>query len=548
MAGQTEEFVEGLASATKAEAKRIVEESAHALSRGEPVDLSVPEGLYALGEDDEEELDMPDEFDPKKSMGRIKAVMAARDELNSTVLEAQDQIRKSTADIAKAKKDLPRLKGVLETKTSELEGATKSQGVLETRLNRLKSEETPDTAALESAEKDYADQSHRVSQLGDAVRKAQSDVDGVEESTEEHQEKIDEAQKTLKKSKDPLKVHNDALTRMVAYHTGMVHLTAHLSDPTRLSKGTTEKDAPTEEDNTTVDDKVRERAVQDYRNLPDHVVKERISRAESRVEEINKALGETSDGPDGGAYRTNTPSPSKAKLMEERSVLENDLLAAKFVDITSSDSSGGDRATELIRQFKNLGVNDPHIQTLLKHGITGEGGRTAVHNLVQRMDDEDLGELAGEDGKDIAERLSELDPRLHGASARRKELRAALIDQMLYSEGAFDEDEDGGEKGLTSMVENKVDAAREILEQNPEKATNSWWNKFWGSVLKDPRLDVPTATKTYSIKDILRNLKTIPVNAWKGVQGKLTRKPGKAAAPHPSRVVARFLAYSKQVG
>ena len=471
MEGQDEAFTKGLADAYKAQAKSIMDRAAEDMANDDPVDTTVPKGMYSVGGDDEDENeeDSPGEFDPKKSAKHISSVTAARDKLSDTVAQATGKLK----SLQESLKNAP-------------------------------------------AEK----------------------ANGIKTS-------IREVEGTLNKASASLKSHNDALTRMVAYHAGMSHLMAHLSDPTRLSRGT--YSGPTDDDSTTSDDKLRATAVYEYQSLPEHVVKERRARAESRLKEIEAELkslppSQVPREGDGHPYREPHTSDAAEKLRKEKDALENDILAARFVEITRGGSKGeSDKTSELIRRFKSKGINDPHLQHLLKHGMSGEAGQKAVHNLLQGMDDDELGKFVGDEGADLHEMLSELDPRKPWAGAARRDLRKDIINRMLFSEGSFDGDD--GEKGITQMVGNARDVGQTMVKNNvPEKKVRRWWNGLRDILKKDKRVDLPEATSKYSLKDMFQKLN--PKNFWKGRPAKTS---GSSEGTQPSRVATRYLAYSKLV-
>ena len=473
MKGQDEAFTKGLAEAYKAQAKSIMDRGAEDMANDDPVNTTVPKGMYSVGDDEDEESSEDDEsteeFDPKKSAKHISTTMAARDKLSNTVAQTKSKVKS-----------------------------------LQERLT--------DTPAAKAGELKAA---------------------------------LKEAEDTLNSASASLKSHNDALTRMVAYHAGMTHLVAHLSDPTRLSRGT--YGGPTDEDSTTSEDKLRATAVYEYQSLPTHVVEERRARAESRLKEIEKELknlppSQVPSDDKGHPYREPHKSDASEKLLKEKEALDNDILAAKFVEITRGGSKGEpDKATEIIRRFKSKGINDPHIQHLLKHGITGLGGLKAVHNLLQGMDDDELGKFVGDEGADLHEMLSELDPRKSWASAARRDLRKDLINRMLFSEGAFDGED--GERGITDLVGNAKSVGQSLVKNDvSESKVRRWWNGLRDILKKDKRVDLPEASDKYSIKDLFQKLN--PKNFWKGSPAKTA---GSSYGPQPSRVVTRYLAYSKLV-
>lgn len=358
---------------------------------------------------------------------------------------------------------------------------------------------------------------------------------------------LKDAEETLNKASSSLKSHNNALTRMVAYHAGMTHLIAHLSDPTRLSRNT--YSGPTDDDSTTSEDKLRATAVYEYQSLPSHVVEERRARAETRLKEVEEELNnlppsQVPSDDTGHPYREPHTSDRSEKLLKEKEALDNDILAAKFVEITRGATKGEtDKATEIIRRFKSKGINDPHLQHLLKHGMSGEGGQKAVHNLLQGMDDDELGKFVGDEGADLHEMLSGLDPRKSWAGAARRDLRKDLINRMLFSEGAFDSDDDDGERGITQMVGNARNVGQSLVKNNvSESRVRRWWNGLRDILKKDKRVELPEATSNYSLKDLFQKLN--PKNFWKGRSGKTAGIP---SGPQPSRVATRYLAYPKLV-
>lgn len=171
-----------------------------------------------------------------------------------------------------------------------------------------------------------------------------------------------------------------------------------------------------------------------YEALPEELRAERLERTERRLSEIESDR-EKEDSPD------HDP---------EYEALKSEAMAGRLHALIRGTGSGSSDPQEKLtselarRVFNHVGPGDRHLQALV-HGPSHPGYRAAVHNLLELVPDEELGEVLGPKNKKILDQLNAADPEDGGevlTREERDEVRRAVVNGVLRENGVEGTDEE----------------------------------------------------------------------------------------------------------
>ena len=416
-----------------------------------------------------------DEALKKFEDARETAISNASDDAREEIDLAKKELDEADTALTNARNPKRDPKAVEEAKADAIEALKKLDGL---KADKAKAEQ-----AKTKAEKDLTEATERSAKLGEAKTKAEETVKGLEAD---------------------LAAKNTELNRQTAYAIGMTHYMATQTDPTVGASDPATR---------------RTESAKKYDNLTPEAREEGLKRSNDEV----KRLKEEAEDATGEA---------REALQKELAVAEAENQAARFSNIVNGEEGRDDDiATKLIRKFgKERGIDDPHIQTLLKVGTRGPAGRKAFYNLASKLSDDDLTELVGDMGGPSASTLKSLGG-LAGKGARESILKMTALNLSggVATESELDELESASE-GLfksvrSSLARAKSSEARKKLVEGA-KGMASW--------IKSSTKNLPD--KLSENRD--RFLSKLDQMA-------LIIKPYIPQLPTPStaRVAARFLSY-----
>jgi 2'-5' RNA ligase len=425
-----------------------------------PSDLrdKIREGLkdvQGLSEDDGEELD--DLF--TSVMGESSSKKFVQDLQKATIEQAKALLNEGAKALSTGDTyDLGRLFSKME------------DGVYDVGKDKGKLEDF----SLEASEKRIQSVTGKRDSLQADIKKAQAVLKASKggEGQEVDPSEVEEAEKTLKEKQPQLDQYNEALVRMTAFHASKAYLVSKMSDP---SGGSLDPD-----------ERVKSLA-DNLDTIPKEVLDARKSRGTKEIKKLNKSMKSLDEA-------------GKAEAKKKIDALEAEQMVFKYNDIASGTDEPKDTATRFIREFKDYGIENEHVRTLLVHGTRTEEGRAALWNLAKDLDTDDLIELAGPAGKGFegATKDDEGNPinsRGHAA------IRQAILSRMMLQEA---QNEDGWDpEGVEKQIDALTNATKGMSGFSKNKNVQKWLWNTGGEVKK--LLDKGGVKVKKSIQDKVRD-------------------------------------------
>lgn len=451
---QNEAAVEDFKRQSREQAQGILDRAA----AGGPKALAIPDGVFP------KDAKLGKTYNAEKVGEFLEKARDARDKLHEKAGEAQEDLAKVTEDISENAETIREHRATIREKAAELRSA--DQRIADAQKAHEEAEESlkaaipvRDPKAVEEAKADAIEALKKLDGLKadkakaeQAKTKAEKDLTEATERSAKLEEAKTKAEETVKGLEADLAAKNTELNRQTAYAIGMTHYMATQTDPTVGASDPATR---------------RTESAKKYDNLTPEAREEGLKRSNDEV----KRLKEEAEDATGEA---------REALQKELAVAEAENQAARFSNIINGEEGRDDDiATKLIRKFgKGSGIDDPHIQTLLKVGTRGPAGRKAFYNLASKLSDDDLTELVGDMGGPSASTLKSLGG-LAGKGARESILKMTALNLSggVATESELDELESASE-GLfksvrSSLARAKSSEARKKLVEGA-KGMASW--------------------------------------------------------------------------
>jgi 2'-5' RNA ligase len=472
----------------------------------------VPEGLYGKG------VKMTT-FDSKKSGDAIAKKQKARDKIQKDLEQAKRDGESLPSEIERAKYEK-------KVKEQELKGE-------QTKLKGLK-EGTPEHARRKS----------RVSTLQAAIEKLDVSITGGTK-------KRDADEKLLPALKASLDKETSELNAMTAYHVSQEHLSSRLTDMSSLKS-----DSPSER---------LSEASKHLQALPPEMRDKSIERSKARRDEKKKELDNASS------------DEERAALQKEVDLADAELAAGthdKYLRMDEREADEDPKAS-LFRSLndRGIGVNDPHVQTLLHEKANQADAAKAVRNLSTELSDEELSELSKKSST-----LGHAYESLKDSPFLAQMLREMIVEEMVgeFQKGRAKGKSDKGKPRDAEKVKELAEAAKDLPEKDRETVKKVVREKAKDLPAADREtvedivdLDIPDASSTSTseggkqkqtlslpeyrqmlldgAKDADARRKTQEMSSEDLKKRWESYKAGKTAgAPLPESVARRFLSYSRR--
>jgi 2'-5' RNA ligase len=426
----------------------------------------------------------------------------------------EKKIKDATRTVSRAEANIKRLKDQSYTTPEDIEEAEeelkKAQAALEGAKNPKRDPKVIEKAkaasiealkALDSAKSDKAKVEASGKKTQETLDKATAESAKLEEAKKAAEEAVPKAEEAAKTADEAYKAKSSELNRQTAYHVGMTHYMATQTDPTVGSSDPATR---------------RTESAKKYQNLTPEARTEGLERADAEVKRLKDEV-------------KNAEGEEKEKLQKELAVAEAEHQAARFADIVNGEGGrDDDAAVKLIRKFgKDLGIDNPYIQTLLKVGTKGATARKAFFNLASKMSNEELSDLVGDMAGPAGDLLKS------GVSSSGIRANVLQIAAITMSKGLVtDEELDELTKGVSGVLgglseSSKGSKAKKKLKETAE-GLFSWFKSTTKSLPDNLKARAEAAVgKVKSTLDDLKLNFVVP-----------------ESRTSPSRVAARFLAYS----
>jgi len=441
-----------------------------------------------------------------------KADKAYKDAIS--LVPDEKKIKDATRTVSRAEANIKRLKNQSDSIPGEIEEAEeelkKAQAALEGEKNPKRDPKAIEKAkaasiealkALDSAKSDKAKVGASGKKAQETLDKATAESTKLEEAKKAAEEAVPRAEEAAKTADEAYKTKSSELNRQTAYHVGMAHYMATQTDPTVGSSDPATR---------------RTESAKKYQNLTPEARTEGLERADAEVKRLKDEV-------------KNAEGEEKEKLQKELAVVEAEHQAARFADIVNGEGGrDDDAAVKLIRKFgKDLGIDNPYIQTLLKVGTKGANARKAFFNLASKMSNEELSDLVGDMAGPAGDLLKS------GVSSPGIRANVLQIAAITMSKGLVtDEELDELTKGVSGVLgglseSSKGSKAKKKLKETAE-GLFSWFKSTTKSLPDNLKARAEAAVgKVKSTLDDLKLNFVVP-----------------ESRTSPSRVAARFLAYS----
>ena len=441
-----------------------------------------------------------------------KADKAYRDAIS--LVPDEKKIKDATRTVSRAEANIKRLKNQSDSIPGDIEEAEeelkKAQAALEGAKNPKRDPKAIEKAkaasiealkALDSAKSDKAKVGASGKKAQETLDKATAESTKLEEAKKAAEEAVPKAEEAAKTADEAYKAKSSELNRQTAYHVGMTHYMATQTDPTVGSSDPATR---------------RTESAKKYQNLTPEARTEGLERADAEVKRLKDEV-------------KNAEGEEKEKLQKELAVAEAEHQAARFADIVNGEGGrDDDAAVKLIRKFgKDLGIDNPYIQTLLKVGTKGATARKAFFNLASKMSNEELSDLVGDMAGPAGDLLKS------GVSSPGIRANVLQIAAITMSKGLVtDEELDELTKGVSGVLgglseSSKGSKAKKKLKETAE-GLFSWFKSTTKSLPDNLKARAEAAVgKVKSTLDDLKLNFVVP-----------------ESRTSPSRVAARFLAYS----
>lgn len=358
----------------------------------------------------------------KPSKSQVKNLMKQFKETGKAILE--DAVKASSASDYKRLLTVPEDVLSFDGKKTKLKSTTFNEDEVASAISANSQKRDALQTRVNAAKKSVRDAEKKIEEVrGSTTISEESKAKQIKDLNKE----IETGKKSLVKDEEKLESQNRDLARQGAYFAKMQAYLGHLTDP---SKGSKEPDRRLSE------------AVAIHEALPSEVLESRAKRTEEGVKSLLKERESATD------ERTK-------EIEDELNVLNAERAATRFSQYTREDGDkskgdSNDPSSYLVKKFKHLGVDDPHVKQLLVNGTRGEEGRKALWNLSAKLNDEDLVEMSGDKSMGDILLSGELDP----VSAQF--VRKAILQGMLLKQP--------GSKNVVSEVESLAKSTKQLAD------------------------------------------------------------------------------------